>query len=98
MGLGYVVTGILYRGLCPDALNDPNVLCLYHFARYMRIYRTITLPSQFNDFCVSKIYMKSVSRDNVFGSSILRFSMFSFSAAESSKFISFNLDLYNSLF
>ena len=23
MGLGYVVTGILYRGLCPDALNDP---------------------------------------------------------------------------
>ena len=64
----------------------------------MRIYRTITLLSQFNDFCVSKIYMKSVPRDNVFGSSILRFSMFSFSAAESSKFISFNLDLYNSLF
>ena len=24
VGLGYVVTGILYRGLCPDALNDPN--------------------------------------------------------------------------
>ena len=26
MGLGYVVTGILYRGLCPDALNDPEML------------------------------------------------------------------------
>ena len=26
MGLGYVVTGILYRGLCPDALNDPTCL------------------------------------------------------------------------
>ena len=25
MGLGYVVTGILYRGLSPDALNDPKV-------------------------------------------------------------------------
>ena len=25
MGLGYVVTGILYRGLCPDALNDPKI-------------------------------------------------------------------------
>ena len=24
VGLGYVVTGILYRGLCPDALNDPT--------------------------------------------------------------------------
>lgn len=24
VGLGCVVTGILYRGLCPDALNDPN--------------------------------------------------------------------------
>ena len=26
VGLGYVVTGILYRGLCPDALNDPRGL------------------------------------------------------------------------
>ena len=24
--LGSVVTGILYRGLCPDAVNDPNIL------------------------------------------------------------------------
>jgi len=23
VGLGCVVTGVLYRGLCPDALNDP---------------------------------------------------------------------------
>ena len=26
LGLGYVVTGILYRGLCSDALNDPNLV------------------------------------------------------------------------
>ena len=26
VGLGYVVTGILYRGLCPDAVNDPSFL------------------------------------------------------------------------
>ena len=28
VALGYVVTGILYRGLCPDALNDLFIVIL----------------------------------------------------------------------
>ena len=69
---------------CPIFLAIQKIiaLCLYHFTRYMRIYRTIKL--YFNDFCFCKIHTNSASSENLCCSSILRFSMFSFSVAESS--------------
>ena len=65
------------------AIQKINALCLYHFARYMRMYHAINEP-YFNDFRFCKIHTKSASSENLCCSSILRFSMFSFSVAESS--------------
>ena len=58
-------------------------LCLYHFARYMRIYHTIKPYFNVFRFSVKSIRI-SASSENLCCSSILRFSMFSFSVAESS--------------
>ena len=41
MGLGYVVTGILYRGLCPDALNDPIHLGTVHSGHHQSVVQLV---------------------------------------------------------
>ena len=45
-----------------------HCIVLYHFARYMRIYRSISEP-YINDFWFSNLHMKSTSSRNLCGSS-----------------------------